>query len=774
LERENLPGARRSLFTIVLLGVVFLLALEGIRPTAPRPRTAPANQFSAERARDILFQLVGDDLPHPIGSPQNDVVRQRVVDQFTRLGYEPQVQTAFDCDEYRTCGTVKNVLARLEGTERGAAVLVAAHYDSVPAGPGASDDGAGAAGVLEIARAMKAMPAPRHTIIFMVDDGEEAGLLGAHAFVDWHPWAKEVRAVVNLEARGSSGPSLLFETGSANEWAIRLFAERARHPVTDSILYTAYKHLPNDTDMTVFKAAGYQGLNFAFLANVVHYHTPLDSFENASPASLQHQGDNALAAVAALTNADMDSPPQSEAVYFDVFGHWVARWPARWSLLAAFLAFLLIAGQAYWLIRMQRLSVQELEWGLAAWIIVIIVTGALAWIIVRALGIMGKLPVNWIAHPLALEMAMWLLALTVVVGHSVVFARRAGFWGLWAGTWAWMSVLAIVLCWVAPGTCYMPLVSSCVAALAGLPFTLHRGGYEQGAVMLVIAGIPVILPLMALGITGFEVALMLYAALGVGYLAAVAVVAAMLFAPLLPVCADLRYARGFRRAAILFVPPVATLLAIFVASVVPVYSAKAPERVNIEYWMDADSGRGEWVVLPDSGRLPEAIRLAAAFHRAPKGLFPWERQAAFVADATRLGLAAPTFTVLESSVEDGKRLYRMLLRSERTALDAMVLFPPDSGIESARMASFEVPAESERVQRYLKGWTLYDCDTMPAKGEELSFRLPVGKPVEVYVIDKTFRLPDEGDFLLKSRPLTATRSQDGDVTVVSRRIQLIP
>ena len=104
----------------------------------------------------------------------------------------------------------------------------------------------------------------------------------------------------------------------------------------------------------------------------------------------------------------------------------------------------------------------------------------------------------------------------------------------------------------------------------------------------------------------------------------------------------------------------------------------------------------------------------------------------------------------------------------------MVLFPPDSGIEAARMADFGVPAESDRVQRYLKGWTLYDCDTMPAKGEELSFRLPVGKPVEVYVIDKTFRLPDEGDFLLKSRPLTATRSQDGDVTVVSRRIQLIP
>lgn len=774
MERENLPGTRRLLLTSALLVVVFLLSLEGIRPPSPRPRTIPANEFSAERARDVLFQLAGDGIPHPIGSPQNDVVRQRLVDQFTRLGYEPQVQTAFDCDEYRACGTVKNVLARLEGTERGAAVLLAAHYDSVPAGPGASDDGAGAAAVLEIARAMKSMPQPRHTVIFIIDDGEEAGLLGAHAFADWHPWAKEVRVAVNIEARGSSGSSLMFETGSANEWAVRLFAQNARHPATNSVLYTAYKNLPNDTDMTVFKAAGYQGLNFAYVGRVVHYHTPLDNFANASPASLQHHGDNALPSVVALANADIEKPPESEAVYFDIFGHWVARWPARRSPVAAILAFLLIAGQGFWLIHKKRLSINELGWGIGAWIIVIGVTAALAFIVVRGLRIAGKLPVNWIAHPLALETAMWLLALTVVFWHSVVFARRAGFWGLWVGTWGWMSALAIPMALVAPGTCYLPLVSSCVAGVAGLPFTVHRWELEQGRVLPLVAPIPVILPMIALGTMGFGFALTLYGALGVGYLPAVAILVAILFVPLLPICADLRYTLGFSRVAFLVLPTIATGLAIFAATVAPVYSAKAPERVNIEYWMDADAGRGEWVVLPDSGRVPEPIRLAAVFHRTPRGLFPWERGAAFVADAPRLGVAAPTFTFLESSVAEAKRRYRMLLRSERGAPEAMVLFPPDSGIESARMEDFAIPAESERVERYLKGWTLYDCDTMPAKGVELSFTLPVGKPVEVYVIDKTFRLPDEGEFLLKARTPTATRSQDGDATVVSRRIQLIP
>ena len=105
------------------------------------------------------------------------------MDELTRLGYHPQVQTTFDCGQYVNCATVNNVVARLDGTEgdpdSSDAVLLAAHYDSVPAGPGDSDDGMGVAAVLEIARALKSLPPPRHSIVLLIDDGEEAGLLGA-------------------------------------------------------------------------------------------------------------------------------------------------------------------------------------------------------------------------------------------------------------------------------------------------------------------------------------------------------------------------------------------------------------------------------------------------------------------------------------------------------------------------------------------------------------------------------------------------------------------
>ena len=208
--------------------------------------------------------------------------------------------------------------------------------------------------------------------------------------------------------------------------------------------------------------------------------------------------------------------------------------------------------------------------------------------------------------------------------------------------------------------------------------------------------------------------------------------------------------------------------------VAPAYSAKSPERVNLQYRQDSDSGKSQWAVYPGSGRLPESIRIATVFHRDDPPTFSWDTQTAFVADAPHLELAPPTLTILESSAADGKHHYRMLLRSERGAPDAMVFFPPESGLAAMRIQDQPMQPQPARLRQFLKGWEVYDCPTMPAKGVELSFELPAGKPVEVYAFDRTYGLPLEGMFLLKSRQFTATPSGQGDVTLVSRRVQLNP
>jgi Peptidase family M28 len=768
LQPEDTPGAGRVLPTVAILAVIFFLSVAGLRPPAPLSSSAPTTEFSADRAREVLRRLVGDGIPHPTGSAANGIVRGRIVDELAKLGYQPEVQSGFACNDFGTCATVKNILARLDGVEPGASVLLAAHYDSVPAGPGASDDGAGVAAVIEIARALKAAPAPHHSVIILIDDGEEQGLLGAHVFVTQSPWAKDVRAAVNLEARGTSGPSMMFETGSANYWAVKLYSEHAARPATSSIFYQVYKQLPNDTDFTVFKAAGYQGVNFAYIGDVNHYHTPLDNFENADPRSLQHHGENALPMILALANSDLTGPPVKEAVFFDLFQRRVILWPADWSLPLAIVVLILLLFQVGWLIAKNRLLPSALLWGVVNWLAIFVATGVLALIFQKILHVAGVTPTNWVAHPLPLQIAFWCLAISVITVVSLAFESRSGFWGLWAGVWIWWSLFSALVCWFTGGIGYILLMPSFIAALAGLPFTLRRSE-PRNAVWLAAA-----LPLFAAGILGFDHVILLYDGLGIRILAGIALLIALLLSPLAPLLASLREPKGFMRFALPGAAIAATVLAVFAAVVAPAYSAKAPEHVNLQYRQDGDSGSSQWVVYTDSGRLPEPIRVATNFRRIDKGSLPWDTLPAFLADAPHLEIAAPTFTILESSESGGKRQYRALLRSERGAPEAAVFFPPDSGIDQIRIQDEPIPHKTARVLRYFNGWDLYRCMTMPAKGIEIQFQLPLGKPVEVYVLDLSYLLPLDGMFVVKSRPLTATPYQQGDVTILTRRVQLNP
>jgi hypothetical protein len=764
LPQDPGPASNHAFAVLLILAAIFLLSFEGLRPPAPKPASAPATEFSAVRAREILNRLVGDGVPHPTGGAQNDVVRGRVLDEFSSSGYSPTVQTGFACDEQGDCGTVQNVLARLDGSEPGPAVLLAAHYDSVPAGPGAFDDGAGATTVLAIARVFKSLPQPRHSIIFLIDDGEEAGLLGARVFVNQHPWAKDVRAVVNVDSRGTSGPSLMFETGDANEWALRLYAQHAAHPNTSSVFYAAYKQIPNDTDFTVFKAAGYQGLNFANIRDVVHYHTPLDNLENADPATLQHDGDNALSSLQALANADISNPPKSEAVYFDLLAICTIRWPATRTVAIALSAAFLLLLEIAWLFYKKRLTGPEFLWGFLAWPVSILAVAVFAFLLSFILRKAGAMPVPWTAHPHPAQIAFWALAIALVSFTAQRFASRSGFFGLWSGTWIWWALLSITLAARIPGISYVLLAATCTAALAGLLLVFRARS----------SSLAVILSLAVSAIVGFPLALMLYQGFGGRALPVIAVLVGVLLSPLAPLCADVQRTRGVSMLALPWLAVATMLLASFAAIVVPAFSAKAPEHVNLQYVQEADSGNSQWVVYPASTHLPEPIRLATNFRAQDTGAFPWIPDAAFFAAAPHVAVAPPTFTILESTELPAKRRYRTLLRSERGASEAVVMFPPDSRIDSVQAADEPVQPQTEKVRQFQNNWYAYDFYAMPAKGVEISFTLPVGKPVEVYVLDVTYALPLEGMFLLKSRPLTATPFGEGDCTIASRRVQLLP
>jgi hypothetical protein len=271
-------------------------------------------------------------------------VENYITTTLRQIGLTPEVQKATGRDRWMDMPMpLENIAAVLKGSTPGKSVLLVAHYDSVSAGPGASDDGAAVATLLETAKILKSQAPFKRDIVFLFTDGEELGLMGAKAFVDQNPLAKNVGLVLNFEARGTSGPVILFETSDQNAWLIDNVGKAASHPVANSLSYEIYKRLPNDTDLTVFKQAGYQGLNFAFIEGVMNYHHATDSLQNLNRGSLQHQGDYAVELARWFGNVDQIESSHGNAIYFDVLGRVLVHYSSRTGTLLLIVTALLLA-----------------------------------------------------------------------------------------------------------------------------------------------------------------------------------------------------------------------------------------------------------------------------------------------------------------------------------------------------------------------------------------------------------------------------------------------
>src|SRR6185436_2018823 len=209
-------------------------------------------------------------VPHPIGSPDNANVRDALVGRMLRLGLSPQVRPGIGVRSSRdnpsifAAGAVENVVGILPGRNRNApALALLAHYDSVPASPGAADDMLGVATALEVVRAIKARGTPARDVMVVITDGEEAGLLGANHFFRRDPLATHIGLVINMEARGGGGRVQMFQTSPKNGELIRLFQRTAVRPSSSSLAVMIYEALPNDTDLTEVLKVGLTGLNYA-------------------------------------------------------------------------------------------------------------------------------------------------------------------------------------------------------------------------------------------------------------------------------------------------------------------------------------------------------------------------------------------------------------------------------------------------------------------------------------------------------------------------------
>ncbi|WP_176560346.1 M28 family peptidase [Brevibacillus dissolubilis] len=451
-----------TLLPIICIILAVLLGAQPLIPPPPNPIDAPATEFSAERAREKLKQIAAK--PHPIGSEQHSVVHDYIVSELNQLNIpvETQETTSSRLADWgvHQIGQIRNIMGRLEGTGDGPAILVAAHYDTDPFSPGANDDGIAVSAMLETIRALKAGPALQQDVIFLFTDGEEVGLLGAQAFIQEHRWSKEIGMVFNFEARGSSGPSILFETGEGNHGIMNEFAQAVPDPVAYSFLSDMYSRLSNDTDLTVFKRNGVTGLNFAFVDGYFAYHTPLDNIEHVDMSTFQHHGSTMLSLLQSFGNKErtVAAERDNNATYFNVLNTLVITYSLSWTIPLTVLAFLLV-GWVFWLgLQKGALTVKKVLFGFflngsSMVMVYLLITGV--W---KLLQLFYESPDALLNDPdFSYPYVLGLLFLTGSVFYGLFLWQQklAGFQNLAMGMYVWWLLLVLSTNIFLPGAHYL-------------------------------------------------------------------------------------------------------------------------------------------------------------------------------------------------------------------------------------------------------------------------------------------------------------------------------
>lgn len=358
-------GYRKTSLTLlvsVVLVLTYALTLldASLGATVELPRAASFEGEVLDRAwRDL--QQIGR-LKHPYGSQGNDYVHNYLLERLSAIiadGSHIELDTDTHSGAANTIlyplakDTIvyyesNNLVVRINGTDPTLdALLVLAHYDSVPTSYGITDDGMGVAlmlGLVEYYSSAK-VPRPRRTLIFNFNNDEEFGLYGATAFVLAHRWFKQVGFFLNLEGTGAGGKCILFRS---TDYGVAKYYGSVRFPYATSLFQQGFNNrvIHSETDYKVYKEQGsLRGIDLAFYKPRDLYHTDKDKIANVNVKSLWHMLASAIDYTVAMSSRlDLDDESEHTSYNFDpaVFGTFANRyfvWPIR-SLIVANLVLL--------------------------------------------------------------------------------------------------------------------------------------------------------------------------------------------------------------------------------------------------------------------------------------------------------------------------------------------------------------------------------------------------------------------------------------------------
>jgi hypothetical protein len=646
---------------------------------------------------------------------------------------------------------VKNILVRIDGTApTSRAVVITAHYDSVVTGPGAGDDGMSVAAMLETLRTLQAGPSPRNDLIFLFNDGEEAGLIGSTAFVEQHPWAKDVGVVFDFDRSDGRGAAILSWTAAHDGWLVQEIANASPGTVATSADNDS-KRQEHENDLHAFAAAEFTGAHFDNVSGSTRYHTMGDNLANADARALQVEGNAMVALMRHFGSLPIGGETKAEdEVFFSLFGGEVVHYPIAWALPLALLAFLGTFGVIGLGVWRGRLSAR----GLA---------GAL---VVLALGTLAAVGAALLAGQLILALhpesqvfsesdfygqgfymgALYALTVALALALWSWLGRRLDAAYLAVATLFWLAVLALLLGVVLPHASYLVTWPALVGVLAlavflGLPGDGSWRSWARGAALLVPA-------LVALGF----LTPVLYVATLDGFEAGLAdkvVILVLLLGLLTPQLSVV--GQTVRRR---WLPAAATLLTALIGLGLLVagnaasgYDAAHPRPDTLFYALNADSGEASWATLdPELDQWTKQFLGGDTKERTLEDLLSGGGSTKILTSPAPVApLKPPEVELLGQEANGPTRTLRLHLASPRGAWRAFLL--PGAGVEILGWGlNGKSPPEV--------GDESFTFTALPPEGVDLSVKVRASGPVRFTVVDQTIGLPRIPGVPLPTRPET--------------------
>lgn len=325
LEKSSAAVVAAAMLVLALLA---WLALRPATPPAPLGGDTDATAFAASRAVPVLRFL--SQAPRPIASANNASARQYIVERLESLELAPQVHSAsaqktsvsYEGDYHVSLGVAKNILVRKAGSapdrQLRPALLVASHYDSAADKVGAADASAAVAAMLETLRALQHGAPLANDIIFLFADGEKAGSLGARAFAEQHPWAREVGLVLQFDTAGNSGPLLLTGSRGGDGKLVAGWIDAAPLASGTSALAILARAAPHLLKGGPLDNVGTAGMRFSNIDGSTGYSGDADAASRVNHGTLQHMGETMLALTRHFGNLPLAAIASPDEVHFEL------------------------------------------------------------------------------------------------------------------------------------------------------------------------------------------------------------------------------------------------------------------------------------------------------------------------------------------------------------------------------------------------------------------------------------------------------------------------